>query len=882
MATPLYKRMKKGTSFYAFPNAIQDMNLVNMNDKFKMTFSKYVLLNIPEQEIVIDSGAGINRDQEKGVLNFDKDMAGPRFFNFQPGKNSDLPVKFSEQLIESLRNYVANYDTSLREARINSNTDFYNVNEITTSTEMIFWKWCRKLNLIDFEPAEHKIDWDKNLPDFDNEKGSNNSYFRNYLWKERDINNYDCMIYVDTVDNKTKIEIDGIAKFKENDTINFEGDNETIITGNISGGTDYILTSIIYDQPTNKSTIEIADAFATVGIETDSVIFLKYHRLVESIGEVQAVSQVQTSRHNFTDVSIQIPAHAGSTPTILFHLNDNTNYYPGLEMPIMPLEQQVEINGSENTNSPLRLNPENYPGTYYGYYDTVDKTYKCTSGDRARLSGDYYGINLTNNLGLDNENYIEKLEDFNSNKIDGMKIDFDQNHYLKMNLPEYLIRNFDEFNSAYFDKPPTDYFFNAILWYYDLDNGSGKIVSNLFGIEFLNDPGDDMDGCDIDSNLITPYRKLVSNGEQDGYSYIFDFNLNVNIDNDVLPLSYDPTTVNNQFGFDLYQNILNSNAQIQESFLTIVNGYTQIQEDLYDIRSLVMSDTDMTKISGRLDNLDELLTLYSTMQMVDSDTVSLETLYTGAYPTMKMNVIQTLYENIINVNITDVYKYNDINAATYVIPITRKNMTRVNIWNENNNYNEDTTILINQDLKYKQAMEIFIEPKISELQTKLDININYSKNGVVTQESLIKDITLPIDIKIYDSAIPVNSIFTNSYYNNSNIFIYSSTKEVGSDVAFTKIVMISDIFSTGDYLYINNFICKNITTNKIVDFSGVYKIETDLTNGHIIIELDTSEYELISILKISYYKGWKIHILRVGQSNGQLLKDRYLITKELL
>ena len=45
MATPLYKKMKnRGTSFYAFPNAIHDMNAVNMNDKMTMSFSKYVLL----------------------------------------------------------------------------------------------------------------------------------------------------------------------------------------------------------------------------------------------------------------------------------------------------------------------------------------------------------------------------------------------------------------------------------------------------------------------------------------------------------------------------------------------------------------------------------------------------------------------------------------------------------------------------------------------------------------------------------------------------------------------------------------------------------------------------------------------------------------------
>jgi len=868
MATPLYKKMKpRGTSFYSFPSAIHDKNLVDMNDKMTMTFSKYVLLNIPEQEIVIESG--VDRDQSKGVLNFDKDVNGPRFYNFQPGHNTDLPIKFSEQLIESLRNYVSNYDSGLRESRININTDFYNVNELTTPTEMIFWKWCRKLNLLDLEPAEHKIDWDKNLPDFDNKNGTDHSYFQKYLWKERDINYYDCVVENDGLD--VKVTMSGIAKFKIGDTVDFSGlTNGDILTGQT-------IDNVIFSATTNETIISIINTQISTPT-TDGKIFLKYHRLIECIGDVQAVSQVQTSRHNFTEVSIQIPHHAGSTPTILFDIEDNTNYYPGLEMPILPQEQQVEIVGSENTNSPIRLNPENYPGTFFGYFDTVDKTYKCNIGDKNRYSGDYYGINMTNNIGLDDEDYIENLRDFNSDNIDGLKIDFNHDHYLKMNLPEYLIRNFDEFNSAYFDEAPKDYYFNAILWYYDLDDGNGNITSNLFGIEFLNNPNDDDDDCDIDSNLITPYRKLVSNGEQDGYSYIFDFNLNVNIDNDVLPLSYDPTTIHNQFSFDLYQNILNSNAQIQEVFLNIVSGYTTIQEDLFYLRSQVMSDTDKVRLNNQIENLNELLTLYSTMQIVDSDTVSVETEYNGAYPTLKLNVMNTVYESIIDLNITDVITYNDINSgASYIIPLSNKNMTRLNIYNNNNDFNDNSKIVLNKDLNYKQAMEIYITPKMSEISTKLDIFLNFDNSGIISEELLIDDITIPKDLLHYDAISPENSDFMNSHYNNSNIHTFSNTLMSGIT---TNIELIHPLFEVSDYVYVDNFFLISGTT--IIDYSGVYKVIGTSGISEIIIDLDTSNLELKSVIQVSYYKGWKINILRVGQTNITSIQDRYLITKELI
>jgi len=874
MASPLYKKMKRGTSFYAFPNAIEDLNLVNMNDKFTMSFSKYVLLNIPEQEVVIDSG--IIRNQEKGILNFDKNSNGPLFYNFQPGGNADLPIKFSDQLIESLRNYVANSDINLRESRINVNTDFYNVNETTTPTEMIFWKWCKKMNLMDLEPAEHGIDWDKNLSDFNNINGTDNSFFQKYLWKERDINNYPCEIIYSG--GETEIRITGIAKFKIGDTINFTGDTSTIISGDISGGTDYILTDVSYDEINNK-TIMIIDDVADSVSET-SVVFLKYKRLIQSIGEIQAVSQVQTSRHNFTDVTIQIPHHAGKTPTILFEINDNTNYYPGLEMPILPQEQQVEIIGGENTNSPIRLNPEDYPGTFFGYFDTEDKTYKCSIGDKKRYSGDYYGIGLTNNIGLDENDYIEQLNDFDSKKIDGLKIDFDKHHYLKMNLPEYLIRNFDEFNSAYFDKAPEDYYFNAILWYYDLDDGSGKIVTNLFGIEFLNDPSDDDDECDINDRLITPYRKLVSNGEQDGYSYIFDLNLSVNVDNDVVPMSYDPTSIHNQFSFDLYQNILQSNSKLQESFLTIVSGYSNIQEELYDLRSMVMSDTDIVRMENQIENLNELLTLYSSMQLENSDTIEVETLYTGSYPTVRLNMINTLYENLIDLNISSVFEYNNINSGvSYIIPVSTKNTTRLNIWNENNNFNGETKIILGSDLKYKQSMEIFIKPNISATQTKLNIFINFNNGLTTTEELLISDIILPIDLDIYDATTPENSIFTNSYYNNNNIELLS-TDFLSGVTTTLKLTKVTPFFEINEYIYLDNLYLKSGAT--IIDYSGVYKIINSDSIDTIIIDLDSSNMILKSIIKASYYKGYKINILRKSQINTSSIDDRYLITKELL
>ncbi len=93
--------------------------------------------------------------------------------------------------------------------------------------------------------------------------------------------------------------------------------------------------------------------------------------------------------------------------------------------------------------------------------------------------------------------------------------------------------------------------------------------------------------------------------------YIF-ININFNIDNDVLPLTYDPTTIYNMFSFDLYQKILDTNAKLQENFTHIISSFTWINEELFELRSLIYSQTEIDKIKSQIENLNNLLELYST------------------------------------------------------------------------------------------------------------------------------------------------------------------------------------------------------------------------------------------------------------------------------
>jgi hypothetical protein len=884
MSTPLYKKMKdKGTTFYVFPNAVKDFNLSTFQDNIKISPSKFILLNIPESVTGTTSNPGV-LDFVKSTL---PETFGTKLYSWDPdGPRSNY--KYSESLVEGIRNYISNYDTVFRESKISEKRDFYNPSVNKTPTEMIFWKWCKKMNIIDFEPAVHKVDWDKNLDDFQNPNESsitNIDYFRKYLWKEREIIEYDCLLKQSS-NNKPEIQINEISKYKIGDKVFIYG---TGYTGSIiDTGISYTIINISFTS--NITTLELELPSYTDSINYNCNIKLDYHRLIQYIGEVQSVSKYQTSKNNYTEFTVMIPPHAGQTPSVLFYIEQNSNYYPGLELPIIPSEIQSEINGSEYLNSPIRTNPSNYPGSYFGYFDTEDKTYINSNGDSVRLNGDYYGILRTYNDELNSEDYVEKLTDFNSDNIDGLSIDFNRKHYLKMNLPGLVSKNFDEFNSIPLNNnPPSDFEFNAILWYYDIDDGSGEISTNLYGIEFLNNPDNDF-GLDND-RIITTTKKLVTNSKQDGLSYIFNLNLNIVSDNDQLPLKYDTTSTYNLYGFDLYNNVMSSYGKLNENFLTIINQYLPMNKRMNDIESILYSQLDLNEIKTRIDDLEGLIKLYKTNQFADSDTVEIEIDYTKNYPMLKFNSKYVIYDEIFNFNTSDIAKFNLLNTTTeeligntkkgsgMVIPVPHKGRTLVNLFsNIVTEYTGITlSLTLDKDLDFKQSIDFIVEPDLCDKLNNLQINIMFD-NGMGNgrkETKLVNPFDLPIDVISFDTGgTPTD--YNDSYY--YDIKTYVDSVLTGST---TRIDVSEGLFESDNWVYIDNFMFDN--NGEIQDLSGLYYIKNSYG---IQLELDWDTNNIPLILKgkpeIFYYRGLKISIIRINDSNTVDISHRYMIRKEFL
>lgn len=887
MNTPLYKSLKKnGTTFYAFPGAAEDISAAYQNVNYKMYFSKYVLLDLPKKEIVFN----------------------PKKFDFEDSfktSNTFTPTEnYGEQIVESLRNYVANQEMVIRESRLNNTKFYYDTNAIETTSEKIFWKWCKKLNIIDFEAATPGDEYFNNLPQFESRDINDDEYFPEYLWREREVIDFETIDFYETdvtgFLNKLEIEFNGQTNFKVGDVINiYNVSNDILIDNDL--GTD--LTGIDTEEGINLEVLHLIPAGATqgqrivvdvnstisepFGVEQTGFARLVYHKLVKYIGEINGVSNVQEANRNYTEVYAHIPDHTGMTPDILFRTTVDPNYKPNLTFPIIPSQYQPEILGAQFFNSPIVNTPQNYPGSYFGQFDTLDFTYKTSTGDELRRSGDYYGVK-----GDINNPIVD------GSTIDGVILDLNTAHYVKMNIPNRVVTNFDQFNALQVDnQPPKDFEFNSILWYYTVEDNNGNTTTNLYGMSFVDNPDNNLISEEVGLRFPT-IKKLVANGEQDGTSYAFNLNLNFNIINDNPVDPFNPEAINSLFSMNLFNDAMSKLSSTNDSFLNIVSEQSFIREEITNIKGLIYTQTDLNVINTRIKNLEQLLRLYSTNQIASSDTIEAINI-SGTPPSIQLNNIDTEYGSIINYNTTEMFTAQGIVPIN--IPVTQNRKMLVNITNDDSidfqlPNSDKLTILFDRDLSLRQSLEIIINGNQESSQNKkIDVFMISDAGSLDGQQSevlLLGDVDLPV---FYNdgSDLPNSAFLWKDFKFNIDFnqpIVIKSSDRLSLRLA-ENINIISNSVKVGDSLCLNNLF---IGTQSITDYSGQYKVDS-VSGNEVVFDMSTNsiftsgyndvssplqihsllDTQLSNLPYISLNKGKNIKLTRV--SNSSVLSERYSI-----
>jgi hypothetical protein len=891
-ATPLYKSLKSnGTTIYCFASSVEDISSSYMNSNYKMYFSKYALLNIPKQNLVAGS------------------QSNPVYFDFSNSFKKSInavdPASFNDAIVESLRNYVANQETVIRESRMNNSKYYYDTNSLETTTEKIFFKWCKKLGIIDFEPAIPEDEYFSNLNEFSRNNTQDDLYFPEYLWKEREVINWDTvnfsMIDINGLNNRLQIEFNGETNFKIGDTVRIynvsDNADDTLVDTATEEGSQFKVLGIIPSDSTYGERVifdvDVSNTYLTAEptLETTGQAELVYNRLVQYIGEVNGVSNVQEANRSYTEVYAHIPDHTGMTPDILYRTMYDVNYKPNMTFPILPSQIQPEIMGAELFNSPIVNTPQNYPGSYFGQFDTFDFTYETSSGDVLRRSGDYYGITGDiNNPVVDTTN------------LDGIGIDFNTNHYVKMNIVNRKVTNFDQFNALEINNnPPNDFEFNAILWYYTVEDSAGNSRTNLYGVSFLDNPNNNQIESEIGIKFPT-YKKLVSNGNQDGTSYAFSLNLNFNIINENPQDSYNPEAINSMFSMNLFNKAMQRLASVNDSFLNILADQNMIKTDIMDMKGLLYTQTDLATINSKIKSLEDLLRLYSTNQLVSSETIKVSNI-SGSPPLIQLDNIDSNYVKVDNILVTNLYNSEGIIPINLSVPqnknwlvyISNNDETPLEMPNGDN-----LTILLSRDLDYKQTVEFYITPTSTCTENKkLDIYINSDGVGTttgITQVLLVGDVDLPVMYNT-EKNLP-NSASIWKEFNFDIDFDKSITLKSGPLVELAlsgNPYIMNNSVKSGDTLCLNNFY---LGTSSVYDFSGQYKIVSmmggtssyltlDVSNNtsmvnyattnstSLPIQLHGSTFSLLS--NTPYFtlnKGKKISITRIS-STSTVLSEKY-------
>lgn len=879
---PLYKSLKKnGTSFYAFPGASEDISASYQNQNYKMYFSKYILLNFSKQNL--DSGTNSN----------------PIIFNFDTFyKISNIgqqATTYQDQLIESLRNYVANHEVTIRESKLNNTESFYDNTALETTSEKIFWKWCRKLNLIDFDPAVDGDEYFGNLLEFERVNANDDTYFPEILWKEREVKDYNILSFdqssVPGYTSNLQIEFSSLTNYRVGDTILLNDISNGTTSLQILNGTQHKISYLIDPGLTagQIAVIDVSPYSDGFQSETTGKSTLVYNKLVQYIGEVNGVNNVQASNRSYTEVYASVADNTGQTPDILFRTKVDNNYKPGMTYPILPSQYQPEILGAELFNSPIVNTPQNYPGNYYGQFDTIDYTYTTKDGDSIRRSGDYYGIQGDINTPI-----------IDGGTIDGITLDFDTSHYVKMNINNRELTNFDQFNGLEVNNlPPKDFEFNAILWYYTVEDINGNSATNLYGISFLDNPDNNPITSEIGLKLPV-FKKLAANDNQDGTSYQFSLNLNYNIINENPQDSYNPDAINSLFSMNLFNEAMKRLSNINDSFLTILSEQSDLKLQLSNVKQLIYTQTDFATINKKISNLESLLKLYQYNQIVTSETIEV-TSDSSNPPKIKLNNQDFNYSRIDNINTTDLYNMSGIIPMNLSVPKNKNFLIRV-INNDETIMslpnNDKLTILLDSDLDYKQSFDIIIDSTDSATQNKkLEIFINYN-SGISGQLPVITNLIPNLDLPIYynsylqttNSAKNWNKFDFNIDLNNNLILNLTGTLTIPISGATQTIF--NNSIKKGDTLLIQDFI---IGTSSIIDFSGQYTIDSvstidtsinlDITNNPIIVSYINSNGETIlnPILAnkpyVSLNKGHKYKITRVSSDEMSPFSNRYLIEK---
>ena len=354
---------------------------------------------------------------------------------------------------------------------------------------------------------------------------------------------------------------------------------------------------------------------------------------------------------------------------------------------------------------------------------------------------------------------------------------------------------------------------------------------------------------------------------------------------------------------ELYNNAMSRLASVNDSFQNIISNNTSINEEIMNLKGLLYTQTDINVLNTKISNLETLLRLYSTLQIINSDSIKVN-LISGSPPQLSLSSIDTQYSTIVNVKTSTMY--NSSGSIPFIVSVPENKNFLINVENDDEVdllLNPDAVLTdnklvlnIDKDLTFKQTLELNIIPSDFSSQNKrLDIYMRSDYSGSTTDTLIIGDIDLPV---AYNSSLQLpNSSYLWSDFKFEIDFLQSMTltQDYLLEVPFSgNTYLLNNSIKEGDTFILNNFF---VGTSSVYDFSGQYVVDSLVgsTSSYVIfdvnsnsklkswgasaslpLEINSASASILSNLPyFSLNKGKNIKITRISDSN--ILKERYYI-----
>ena len=429
-----------------------------------------------------------------------------------------------------------------------------------------------------------------------------------------------------------------------------------------------------------------------------------YDKVTKYIGSIDIVNGVKYQGSSFLELYFMIPIEVGNTPTVLFKSLVNDDNYKSdtilVNNPESSLNKEYLVGRAFSDSHPNGLDLR-------AHYDSDNASFtKGTSGvDSYSLSIKKYGedsytdgwwfsnpesnsyrteptrLNDPRNDSMKITGYrnsISNDKEFLRSRLDGVVIDFDLARSYSYNLTG-TYKTFEDYNKS---NASTDFNFNAILVYYDLEdlNNPTDSTTNLFGVLFLDKVKDTLTtGASIErKRKYKPNAITRQNGNAYGWKLNLKFDLNAN----------DAVVVNsvneyNNFSMHLFLEALESLRNATDALTTNLADIQVLKSKIDELEDLVLTSENVESLIDRINDLEQSL-LASSDIISSSDSI--------------LDLINRNYQEILNIykNFTSVeMSYNiDVLRSGRGIELDRSIPGIVRVLTKNSTYSlKDSSII---------------------------------------------------------------------------------------------------------------------------------------------------------------------------------------------